>query len=99
MRRSNIEMYVDVLKVLAQRGPLKLTHVMYKANLNCKLATQYLGFLKKQGLVEERIVGKKNVVYAVTARGISSLKTFKELNEALPIIEESKILPSAFRIA
>ena len=29
MRRSQMEMYVDILEVLAQRGPLKLTHVMY----------------------------------------------------------------------
>ena len=36
MRRSKLEMYVDILKVLAQRGPLKLTHVMYKANVNCR---------------------------------------------------------------
>ena len=35
MRRSKLEMYVAILKVLSQRGPLKLTHVMYKANVNC----------------------------------------------------------------
>ncbi len=98
MRRSNIEMYVDILKVLAQRGPLKLTHVMYKANMNCKLVTEYLGILKKQGLVEEKKVGRNNIVYAVTSRGISVLKTFKELNEALPIIDDGKILHAEHRI-
>ena len=98
MRRSNIEMYVDVLKVLAQRGPLKLTHVMYKANMNCKLTTEYLGLLKKQGLVEEKTAGKNNIIYAVTARGISVLKTFKELNEVLPIVDDCKILQTVYRI-
>jgi predicted transcriptional regulator len=34
MRRSKLEMYIDILKVLAHRGPLKLTHIMYKANVN-----------------------------------------------------------------
>ena len=31
-----------------------MTHVMYKANVNCKVLKEYLDFLLKQGLVEER---------------------------------------------
>jgi predicted transcriptional regulator len=88
MRRSKLEMYVDILKVLAQRGPLKLTHVMYKANVNCSVLKEYMDFLIKQGLVEERTVGKSRVVYAVTQRGITVLKYFKELKQVLPIVEE-----------
>ena len=90
MRRSKLEMYVDILKVLAQRGPLKLTHVMYKANVNCSVLKEYLDFLLKQGLVEERIVGKQRVVYAATQRGMIVLKYFRELRQALPLIEEPK---------
>ena len=87
-------MYVDILKVLAQRGPLKLTHIMYKANVNCKILKEYLDFLIKQGLIEERIVGKSRVVYANTTRGTTVIKYFRELNKALPVIEEDdKILP------
>jgi len=26
-------MYIDILQVLAHRGPFKLTHIMYKANV------------------------------------------------------------------
>ena len=97
MRRSKLEMYVDILKVLVQRGPLKLTHIMYKANLNCSVLSEYLDFLIKQGLVEERIVGRNTVVYACTSMGIGVLKSFKELNQALPIIErEEKNLPIAY---
>ena len=90
MRRSKLEMYVDILTVLAHRGPLKLTHVMYKANVNCSVLEDYLEFLIKQGLVEERIVGKRRVVYAVTQRGITVLKYFRELKQALPIVEEAR---------
>ena len=88
MRRSKLEMYIDILKVLAQRGPLKLTHVMYKANVNCSVLKEYMDFLIKQSLVEERTVGKSRVVYAVTQRGITVLKYFKELKQVLPIVEE-----------
>jgi predicted transcriptional regulator len=51
MRRSKLEMYVDILKVLVHWGPLKLTHVMYKADVNCSVLEEYLDFLIKQGLV------------------------------------------------
>ncbi len=90
MRRSKLEMYVDILSVLARKGPLKLTHVMYKANVNCSVLKEYLDFLTKQGLVEERTVGKQRVVYAVTQRGITVLKYFKELKQVLPIVEEAR---------
>jgi predicted transcriptional regulator len=90
VRRSKLEMYVDILTVLAHRGPLKLTHVMYKANVNCSVLKEYLDFLMKQGLVEERTVGKRRVVFAVTPRGITVLKYFKELKQVLPIVEEAR---------
>jgi predicted transcriptional regulator len=90
VRRSKLEMYVDILTVLAHRGPLKLTHVMYKANVNCSVLKEHLEFLLKQGLVEERTVGKHRVVFAVTQRGITVLKYFKELKQVLPIVEEAR---------
>lgn len=77
-----------------QKGQLKVTHIMYKANVNCKVLKEHLNFLTKQGLIEQRVVGKGRVVYANTARGTTVLTYFRELNKALPINEEdSKILP------
>ena len=90
MRRAKLEMYVDILGVLAHKGPLKLTHIMYKANVNCRVLKEYLDYLLKQGLVEERIIGKGRVVFAVTERGITVLKYFHELKQALPIVEEAR---------
>jgi len=83
-------MYIDILKVLARRGPLKLTHIMYKANVNCSVLKQYLDFLIQQNLVEEQTLGKKRVVYAITERGLTVLKYFRELKSVLPIIEEAR---------
>ena len=97
MRRSKLEMYVDILSVLAQRGPLKLTHIMYKANVNCSALSEYLDFLLKQGLVEERNVKKNRIVYAITQRGMTVIKSFRELKQALPIDEEDqRRLPPLF---
>ncbi|KPV61697.1 MAG: hypothetical protein AOA66_1667 [Candidatus Bathyarchaeota archaeon BA2] len=98
MRRSKLEMYIDILKVLAHRGPLKLTHIMYKANVNCSVLKQYLDFLIKQNLVEEKTIGKKRIVYGITERGITVLKYFRELKVMLPALEEeiAKIPPSLY---
>jgi predicted transcriptional regulator len=87
MRRSKLEMHIAILKVLAQKGPLKLTHIMSKANINFNMLGEHLNFLIKQGLVEERTVKKERIVFAVTQRGIKVLRSFKELTEALPTIE------------
>jgi predicted transcriptional regulator len=89
-------MYIDILRVLAHRGPLKLTHIMYKANVNCNVLKNYVRFLISQGLVEERIAGKERRVYAVTQRGITVLKYFRELRQVLPIIEEENRRPTPF---
>jgi len=90
MRRSKIEMYVDILTVLTNRGPLNLTHVSYQANVNCSILKECLDFLIKQGLVEESAVRKQHVVYAVTQRGMTVLKSFKELKQVLPIVAEAR---------
>ncbi len=90
MRRSKLEMYVDILKVLARTGPLKLTHIMYKANVNCSVLKEYLDFLIAQNLVEEKTIGKKRIVYVITERGVTVLKYFRELKAVLPIIEEAR---------
>lgn len=83
-------MYIDILQVLSHRGPLKLTHVMYKANVNCKVLKEYVDFLIRQNLIEERQIGKSRTVFAITQRGITVLKYFRELKQVLPIAEETK---------
>ena len=88
VRRSKLEIYVDVLKVLSQRGPLKLTHIMNKANVNCNALKEHLDFLAKQRLVEEKIAGKERVFYAITQHGVTVLKQLRELQQVLPIVEE-----------
>lgn len=93
MRRSKLEVYIDILEVLALRGPLKLTHIMYKSNVNCSVLKDQLEFLIKNTLVEERILRKEKVVYAVTSRGLQILKSFREIKQVFPIEEEKQQSP------
>ena len=97
MRRSKLEMHIVILKVLSHHGPLKLTHIMYKANVNCSVLKEYLDFLVQRNLIEEQTLHKKRnktkVVYAITERGRTILKYFRELNSALQITEEANKIP------
>jgi predicted transcriptional regulator len=88
-RRSKLETYVEILEVLVHCGPLKPTHVMCKSNLNFNLLKGYLGFLIKQGMVNEKITRKGRKFYSITEQGITVLKYFRHLVEVLPIVEET----------
>jgi predicted transcriptional regulator len=84
MRRAKLEMYVNILKVLTHMGPLKLTNIVSKFNLNSSGIIGYLDFLIKQGLVEERSINASSV-FAVTYRGITVLRYFKELTQEISV--------------
>ena len=88
-------MYIDILKVLAQNGPMKLTHVMYKANVNCSVLKENLDFLMQQNLIEEQVTVKRRnktkITYVITEKGRTVIKYFNEVNKALQITEESGI--------
>jgi predicted transcriptional regulator len=90
-----MEMYIDILKVMAQNGQMKLTHIMYKANVNCSVLKQNLEFLIEQNLIEEQTIHKKRnkikTRYAITEKGRTVIRYFNEVNKALQITEESKI--------
>ena len=89
MRRIHLEIYVDIISLLARHGPLKLSHIMHNVNLNGCVLKEDLNFLIKQALVEERTIGKDRIVFAVTQRGITVLKYFRDLKQTLPIVEEA----------
>jgi predicted transcriptional regulator len=72
MRRSRIDIIIDVLEA-AVLGVNK-TAVVYKTNLNFKLAEKYLELLQKQGFLENT-VNK----YKTTDKGKIFLQKAKEL--------------------
>ena len=86
MKRSPLEMHVEILEVLAQRSPLKLTHIMNEVNVNCSMLSGYLDFLTKQGLIEKKIIGRGIKVYAITELGVTVLEQFRELKEVFHIV-------------
>ena len=79
MKRSQLEICVDILEVLAQESPLNLTRVMRNVNIDFGVAKGSIGFLTKQGLVEEKINRKERKEYGITQLGETVLNQFREL--------------------
>jgi len=94
MSRSKLEKYLSILDVLVPK-PLKFENISYKANIECRILKRYLAFLILHKLVEERPFNKKDVVYAITDRGLAVFKTlraqkyFQKLRNVLPVVEEA----------
>ena len=97
MRRSKLEIYADLLKVLAHEGPLKLTHLMYKVNINCTALREDLETLIRLGLVEEQTTGNNKGFFSVTERGIAILNYFGEIIQVFSIIKEEDFKPHPYR--
>ncbi len=88
VRRSKLEMNLDILKILASQGPMELTQLMNKVDLSQSVLEQHLDFLIPQNLVEEQNLGKDETFYVVTERGLRVLKV------VVPIIEEALKIPA-----
>jgi predicted transcriptional regulator len=91
--RSKLEQNVAILKVLAYEGPMRYTHIMYKTNINCAVLKEYLKSMAERNLIEKRDVterhnpSNKHEVFAITQHGVTALKRFNDLNQALQLIE------------
>jgi len=82
LHRSKLELYVDILGVLARDGPLKSAQLLHKANVNCSAPNEKLNFLMRQNLVEEKAIKQKHLGYAITKRGATVLGHLRELKAA-----------------
>jgi predicted transcriptional regulator len=91
MRRSKLEIHIDILRALACHGRLKPTHITYKANVNCSALKESLDFLIERNLIKEQMINRKKRTrkyYAITEEGLSVLKNVKKINSALHVFED-----------
>jgi predicted transcriptional regulator len=94
MRRSKLEIHIDILRALACHGRLKPTHITYKANVNCSALKECLDFLIERNLIKEQLINKKKQTrkfYVITEEGLTVLKNVREINSALHVFEELNI--------
>ena len=96
IRRSKLEIYLDVLKVIKE-GTTKPTRIMYGANLSWKLLQGVLCSMAEQDLIEEIDVSnsrdkRTNKVYQVTTKGDGVIRYF-DLAKGLIEVDEPGFHP------
>ncbi len=79
-KRNKIEIVSDMLKTLQERGKLKPTHLMYKANLSHGQMQSYLEELINNEMITK--MDNKGYEYLIiTDKGSTFLQKLRELNE------------------
>ena len=95
MKRSKLDTYLDILVVLSHGKPLKITHIMQKANLNCNKLKETLDYLIGLGMAEKRVQKEYHTAhafYAITNKDFSTIRYFKDLKPLLPITDNIESL-------
>ena len=90
-RRSKLEIYLDVLKVI-KGGTTKPTRIMYGANLSWKLLQGILVSLVSQGLIKETDLSasrdkRTNRIYHVTTKGDGVIRYFDHAKGLIEVDE------------
>lgn len=77
-RRSKLEIYVDVLRII-ERGVSKPTRIMFAANISWKPLNEILANLERQGLIERKTVRNRTLVF-ITEKGKRILRTLETIS-------------------
>lgn len=77
MRRSRIEIMIDILTVLSF-NKLRRTKIMYKVNLSYNLLRECIDLLQKMGLISFH-----NGYYRITRKGMETLTLYNNLRKYL----------------
>jgi predicted transcriptional regulator len=89
MTQSPLETYIEIINLLEREGPSNLIDIRNMTNLNCFSIKEKLGFLIKQGLVEEQTFGKARIFFAVTQKGLIVRKYFQGQENTPLIVTET----------
>jgi len=81
--KSKLMICIEVLCTLVSNGPMKLTQLKDKFEMDESRLKPHLRLLWNRGLVEEENFGDNKIYYVVTERGLKVLKVIS------PIIREA----------
>jgi predicted transcriptional regulator len=96
VKRSSLEMDVAILQALTGSKPLKLTHIMYKANLNANVLKAKLTVLEGKGLIKSNKVqkmhlkgpGRGRTFFGLTSEGLGVLRSYRSVYNVLGCVEQ-----------
>jgi len=100
MPKSRLENYEDLMEALVDRY-LSVDSMAFACNMDCVAVNQRVGFLIKNGLVEEKRCHNKKL-YALTKRGLAIQKTLaitkrlEKLKTTVRTVDEALVALSRF---
>ena len=77
-KRTRLEVLKDLLEVLQKNKQVKITHLIYKANLSNNSIKPYLEYLLKNNLIEQIIIDEKRM-FKITLKGNEFLQEFNKI--------------------
>lgn len=77
-KRTKLEVIKDILEVLQRNRNVKITHIIYKANLSNNSIKPYLESLLKKKMVEEFFENEQRF-FRITDKGIEFLQEFNKI--------------------
>jgi predicted transcriptional regulator len=96
MKRSSLEMDIAILQALSGSKLLKLTQIMYKANVNAKVLKEKLKALEAKGLIKShklhkmhlKAPGRERMFYGLTSQGLDVLRSYRSVYNVLGSVEQ-----------
>jgi predicted transcriptional regulator len=88
-KRSKLERYLDILKVVSEFGPIRRTHVLYRANLSWNELRDSLEALEHAEAITQVLNGK-GTFYKITKTGQSILSHYAGIQSSLNKVSAPK---------
>jgi len=81
IKRDKIEIISDILTSIQEKNnKIKITHILYKANLSYNKLKEYLDELLNKNLIEE-YYDKKHKYFRLTKKGNEYLEKIKQMTK------------------
>jgi predicted transcriptional regulator len=78
LKRNRLEVIRDLLVILRENKKVRITHLIYKANLSNNSIKSYLEELIKNGFIVEK-VEDKNRFFEITLKGNEFIQEFNKM--------------------
>lgn len=77
-KRTKLEVLKDILDILGKAREVKITHLVYKANLSNNSIKPYMNYLMENKLIELKNT-KAGKRYVITSKGQEFLNEFEKI--------------------
>jgi predicted transcriptional regulator len=78
VKRNRLEVTRDILDIMQKNRQVKITHLIYKANLSNNSIKPYIEYLLKNGFAE-KITEKDKNYFKITLKGNEFLTEFSKI--------------------